>query len=57
MKYLTYLVYIILWEILIIGGSGYAVFVLGASGWWFVLSVPLSCCAYSPMKWIHGVSK
>ncbi|WP_187273279.1 hypothetical protein [Methylobacterium sp. WL19] len=26
-------------NILILGGTGYAVFVLGASGWWFVLAV------------------
>ena len=55
MKYLTYLIYIVLYETLVIGGIGYAVFVLDASGWWFALAFCLSSAAYSPMKWIHGV--
>lgn len=54
MKELTYLIYIIFWESLIFGGTGYAVFVLGHSGWWFVLAIILGGSAYSPMKWIHG---
>lgn len=52
MKYLTYLIYIILWEGLVLGGTGYAVFVLGHSGWWFVLAVIMSAGAYPPRKWI-----
>jgi hypothetical protein len=55
MKELTYLVYIIVYETLIIGGCGYAVFVLDRSGWWFVLAAFFSFCAYHPLKWIHGV--
>jgi hypothetical protein len=51
---LTYLIYIVLWEGMIYGGTGYAVFVLDRSGWWFALAVPLSFCAYHPLKWIHG---
>lgn len=47
----TYLVYITLYEVLTLGGCGYAVFALGASGWWFVLAVILSGAAYSPEKW------
>ena len=55
MKYLTYLIYIVFWETLVIGGCGYAVFVLGFTGWWFVLAVILGSVAYSPLKWIYGV--
>ena len=55
MKYLTYLVYIVLWEGLIFGGTGYAVFWLGHSGWWVLAALLVGGCAYSPMKWIHGV--
>jgi hypothetical protein len=55
--YVTYLIYIVLYEGLVLGGTGYAVFVLGASGWWFVLAVMLSAAAYSPAKWIHGKDK
>ncbi len=54
MKYFTYLLYILLYEGLIIGGCGYAVFVLNFSGWWFLLACMLSSAAYSPGKWIHG---
>jgi hypothetical protein len=54
MKEITYLIYIIVWELLIFGGIGYAVFVLGHSGWWFVMAFFLGASAYSPMKWIHG---
>lgn len=54
MKYLTYLIYILLYEALVLGGTGYAVFVLDHSGGWFILAVLLSCAAYSPKKWIHG---
>lgn len=57
MKEITYLVYIIFWEGLIFGGTGYAVFVLGESEVWFVLAVFLGFSAYSPMKWIHGIEK
>lgn len=56
MKYLSYLIYILAYEILIIGGCGYAVFVLGHSGWWFLLAATLSSFSYSPSKWIHGFS-
>ena len=54
MKEITYLIYITLWEGLIFGGTGYAVFVLERSGWWFVMAFFFGACSYSPMKWIHG---
>ena len=54
MKYLTYLIYIIFWESLVFGGCGYAVFVLGHNGWWFLLAFFLGASAYSPAKWIYG---
>ena len=54
MKEITYLIYITLWEGLIFGGTGYAVFVLERSGWWFALAFFFGACAYSPLKWIHG---
>jgi hypothetical protein len=54
MKEITYLIYIVLYEGLVVGGTGYAVFVLDHSGWWFLLAVIMSVAAYSPRKWIHG---
>ena len=54
MKYLTYLIYIIAFEGLVLGGTGYAVFVLGKSGWWFLLALIVSGAAYEPQTWIHG---
>lgn len=54
MKYLTYLIYIVLWEGFIFGGAGYAVFWRGHNGWWMLAAVFVACCAYSPGKWIHG---
>ena len=54
MKELTYLIYTIFWGATIFGGTGYAVFVLGHSGWWFAVAIMIGCMAYSPMKWIHG---
>lgn len=54
MREITYLIYIILWEGFILGGTAYVVFVLDHSGLWFLLAVWLSSAAYSPRKWIHG---
>jgi hypothetical protein len=54
MKYVTYLIYIVLFESLIFGGVGYAVFVLGHSGWWFVFALFVSSAAYTPSKW-YGI--
>lgn len=48
---ITYLIYIILWKGLIIGGCSYIVFGLGRSGWWFLLAVMLSAAAYNPSHW------
>lgn len=57
MKALTYLIYIVLYEGLIWGGTGYAVFWRGFSGWWFLLAVVASASAYKPSKWIHGAEE
>ena len=45
---ITYMIYIILWEALVIGGCGYVVFGLNRSGWWMLLGVLLSGAAYKP---------
>lgn len=52
MKYLTYLLYILLWETAVLGGVWYAVFILNRSGWWFLLAVLLSGAAYKPKDWL-----
>lgn len=51
MNSLTYLIYIILYEGLVLGGTGYAVFVLDHSGWWFLLAFVMSGSAYGPSSW------
>ena len=48
---ITYLIYIVLYEGLIIGGCAYVVFWLGHSGWWFLLACIIGGCAYSPDRW------
>lgn len=48
---LTYMVYIIVYECLVIGGCAYIVFWKGYSGWWFVLAVLMSAGAYKPSAW------
>jgi hypothetical protein len=40
---------------MVIGGTGYAVFVLDHSGWWFALAILVSSMAYKPTRWIHGI--
>jgi hypothetical protein len=47
----SYLVYIILWEGLIFGGAGWAVFVGGHNGWWMLIALLIGSCAYQPHKW------
>lgn len=49
---ITYLIYIVLYETLIIGGCGYVVFVLGHSADWWFLAVLFSAGAYKPNTWI-----
>ena len=48
---ITYLLYIVFWESMVLGGIGYAVFVLGKSPWWMLYAIILSFAAYSPKKW------
>lgn len=55
MKHLTYLIYIVLWEGFVFGGAWYTIFILGNSYWWALAALLLGSCAYSPLKWIHGV--
>jgi hypothetical protein len=57
MRYLTYLIYIVLFEGLVWGGTGYAVFALDQSGWWFLLALLVSGSAYRPQTWIYDDDK
>lgn len=51
MKVFTFLLYTLFWQTLVIGGCGYVVFVLGHSGWWFLLAVFMSAHQFSPKSW------
>lgn len=50
----TYLIYIVLFEAMIFGGAAYWVFARGRRGWWMLVALLISSCAYSPAKW-HGL--
>lgn len=52
MKAVTYLIYIVIYETLVLGGTAYVVFWLGHSGWWFVLAALMSGSAYPPSSWV-----
>ena len=54
-RYITYLIYIILWQGMIFSGTGYIVFAMGESGWWFVLAIALGSSSYKPQSWIDRV--
>lgn len=56
MRAITYLIYILFWESLTLGGSAYVVFVLDRSGWWMLLGIALATCAYRPEMWMDGKS-
>lgn len=47
----TYLIYCVALLAIALGGTGYAVCVLDASGWWFVLAVGICSASYKPHDW------
>jgi hypothetical protein len=51
MKAITYLIYVIFWESLCIGGCAYLVFWRGVNPWWWALAVLLSCGTARPSTW------
>lgn len=57
MSEITYLIYIVFWESMTIGGASYVVFWLNYSGWWILVGLFMSGCAYKPERWIHGKEK
>ncbi len=54
-RIITYLIYIILWEALTVGGCAYLVFFKGHSSWWFVIALLLSGAAVQPGKWFNNI--
>ena len=48
MKYLAFLIYIVIWDMGILIGTFYAVFIEGASGWWFLLAIFLMLSCFRP---------
>ncbi len=47
----TYLIYILVWCLSILGGCAYVVFWRQASGWWFIAAVFIASLCFSPAKW------
>ena len=50
-KVITYLIYIIFFLSMTIGGTAYVVFVMGKSPWWFVLGFIFSLGYTRPAEW------
>ncbi len=48
---ITYLIYVLITYSILFIGTGYAVFVLDKSGWWFVLTIIFSGSVYAPERW------
>lgn len=48
MKYWAFAVYSVLFEAIIWGLFGWAVFVNGYSGWWIIVAVIMSACQLKP---------
>ena len=53
---ITYLIYVALVLVIVVGGTGYAVFVLGHSGWWFALAILFCAGTYRPGRWAEMVT-
>ncbi len=49
-SYLIYVTLMFVWLVLLWGASGYVVFWLGRSGWWFILTLIMST-PIMPWKW------
>lgn len=48
---ITYLIYLIVFDGGILLGAGYAVFVLGNSGWWMLAAIVICTLGWKPHKW------
>lgn len=47
-KLTLFVIYSLLYECLVLGGTGYAVFVLNHNGWWMALAMLASFCQLKP---------
>jgi hypothetical protein len=48
MKYIAFLIYIVIWDFGILAGTAYFVFMKEASGWWFLLAIVLTTLSFKP---------
>lgn len=51
MRVWSYVIYAIIYEAIAIVGTAYVVFVLGYSGWWWLLGVLFSAGITPPERW------
>lgn len=51
---ITYLFYCVALLAIVMGGTMYAVFALGASAFWLLAAVGICLCGYTPARW-HGL--
>lgn len=49
----TYVIYVLAFYSINILGAGYAVFVLGHSGWWMLAAIIVCGMAYRPETWAN----
>jgi len=54
MNSITYLIYIIFWEALVLGLPLYYILEKGHSAWWLFFAIFLSAASFQPRAWIHG---
>jgi len=54
MKYLAFLLYIVIWDFGILVGTSYFVFIKGHSGWWFLLAFILLGGSFKPCHFDIG---
>lgn len=51
MRIASYMIYLVFYETLTIGGTAWVVFIQGQSGWWWILGVIFSAGCIKPERW------
>ena len=54
---ITYLIYIVIYECLVLGGTAFIIVEYNRSGWWMLLGILMSTGAYKPSAWAEMYKK